>query len=83
MTTRGPAAASFALRDVHAGPQRTVQATIRVHPRDGLEHAEFANVTAWQGGGSVVAPLARVGPGLYRTTEPVPVHGSWKAMLRV
>jgi hypothetical protein len=83
MTTRGPAAASFALRDVRAGPQRNVQATIRVHPRDGLEHAEFANVTAWQGGGSVVAPLERVEPGLYRTTAPVPVHGSWKAMLRV
>jgi hypothetical protein len=83
MTTRGPAAARFARRDVHAGPQRTVQATIGVQPRDGLERAEFANVTAWQGGGSVVTPLERIEPGLYRTTGPVPVHGSWKAMLRV
>ena len=60
-----------------------MQATIRVTPRDSLEGAHFANVTAWQGGGSVVSDLRRVGPGLYRTTEPIPVHDGWKAMVRV
>ena len=62
---------------------RDVQATIRIHPSDGIEGAHFANVTAWQGGGSVVSDLRKVGPGLYRTTEPIPVHGGWKAMVRV
>jgi hypothetical protein len=83
LTTRGPQSATVALHDVRGGSQRTVEATIRVRPSDGLEHSEFANVTAWQGGGSVVSPLGRIGPGTYRTTEPIPVHGSWKAMLRV
>jgi hypothetical protein len=83
LTTRGPEEAAVSLRDVEGGAQRSVQATVRVRPADGLEHADFANVTAWQGGGSVVAPLERVGPGTYRTTEAVPVHGGWKAMLRV
>jgi hypothetical protein len=31
----------------------------------------------------VVDDLKRVGPGVYRTTEPIPVHGGWKAMIRV
>ena len=52
-------------------------------PPTRLEDAHFANVTAWQGGGSVVSDLKQIGPGLYRTTEPVPVHGGWKAMVRV
>ena len=28
-------------------------------------------------------PLERVGPGLFRTTKPIPVHGGWKATLRL
>jgi hypothetical protein len=31
----------------------------------------------------VLDPLERTGPGQYRTTRPIPVHGSWKASLRV
>ena len=40
-------------------------------------------MTAWQGGGLVVDRLERVGPGRYRTTEPIPVHGNWKALVRL
>jgi hypothetical protein len=40
-------------------------------------------VTAWQGGGSVVSELERIGPGVYRTSEPLPVYGGWKAMIRL
>jgi hypothetical protein len=60
-----------------------VQATVRVSPADSLEDANFANVTAWQGGGSVISDLHEVAPGVYRTTEPIPVHAGWKAMVRV
>ena len=56
---------------------------MRLDPRDAVEDAEFLNVTAWQGGGSVLDPLEQVGPGVYRTTKPIPVHGGWKSMLRV
>jgi hypothetical protein len=83
LTTHGPRSARVALHEVRGGPQRTVTATIRVNPPDGLSHTELANVTAWQGGGSVVSSLERLGPGRYRTKTPFPVHGSWKAMLRV
>ena len=40
-------------------------------------------ITAWQGQGLVITDLERTGPGEYRTTEPVPVHGDWKTLLRV
>ena len=33
--------------------------------------------------GEVVTNLEKVGPGHYRTTEPVPVWGTWKTLLRV
>ena len=83
ISSDGPARARVALTDVPSSDGRNVQATIRVTPADALDGARFANVTAWQGGGSVVGDLKRIGPGLYRTTEPVPVHDGWKAMVRV
>ena len=83
ISSDGPTRARVALTDVPSTDGRNVQATIRVTPPDALDGAHFANVTAWQGGGSVVSDLTRIGPGLYRTTEPVPVHDGWKAMVRV
>jgi hypothetical protein len=83
ISSDGPARASVTLTDVPSSDGRAVQATIRVRPRDALEGANHVTVTAWQGGGSVVDELKRVGPGVYRTTEPIPVHGGWKAMVRV
>ena len=47
-------------------------ATIRLDPRDSVDDPEFMNVTGWQGGGSVIDPLERVGQGVYRTTEADP-----------
>jgi hypothetical protein len=38
---------------------------------------------AWQGGGSRLVELDEVGNGVYRTAEPLPVHGDWKAMVRL
>jgi len=83
ISSDGPASATVRLADVPSQNGRAVEATIRVTPRDGFDGANYANVTAWQGGGRVVADLKRIGPGLYRTTEPIPVHGGWKAMVRV
>jgi len=41
-------------------------------------------VTAWQGEDkAVVDSLERVGPGVYRTTEPIPVHPNWKTTIRL
>jgi hypothetical protein len=84
LSTDGPRTASVALRDVPgADGGRAVSATIRVSPADAADDPAWLNVTAWQGGGSVLDPLERVGPGLYRTTKPIPVHDGWKAMLRL
>jgi hypothetical protein len=79
----GPRRATVALEDVRSGTERSVDATIRIDPADAAQDAHFLNVTAWQGGGSVVSELERVEPGVYRTTEPVPVYGGWKAMVRL
>ena len=75
--------ASVRLTDVPGQSERTVAATVRMHPADAAQDAHWFDVTAWQGGGLVLAPLERTGNGVYRTTEPVPVHGDWKAMVRL
>ena len=74
--------AQVALHDVGGKHGREVEATIRLDPPDAAANAEWFDVTAWQGGGLVVDPLQRVGPGVYRTTEPIPVYGNWKTMVR-
>ena len=75
--------ASVQLSDVQAGGDRSVDATVRMHPRAAADDARWLTATAWQGGGLVVDPLKRTREGVYRTTEPIPVHGDWKAMVRL
>ena len=40
-------------------------------------------ITSWQGQGLVVDPLEKTGEGQYRTTQPIPIHDDWKALLRL
>jgi hypothetical protein len=75
--------AQVALQELGGPAGREVEATVRLQPPDAADDAEWLNVTAWQGGGLVVAPLERVGPGVYRSTEPIPVHGNWKSLIRL
>jgi hypothetical protein len=83
LSESGPDRAQVTLKDIDSGKERTVAATIRLDPPDSVDDPEWMNVTAWQGGGSVVDPLEKVGEGVYRTTEPIPVYGGWKATLRI
>jgi hypothetical protein len=69
--------------DLAGGSKRTVALTVRLDPPTAADGAEWLDVTAWQGGGSVVDHLQRVAPGVYRTTQPIPVHGDWKTTLRL
>ena len=78
-----PTRATFTLRDLSPPPTREVAATIRLNPSDAAEHAEWVNVTGWQGGGSVVDPLHKVAPGIYRTTKPIPAYDNWKVTMRL
>jgi hypothetical protein len=71
------------LSEVRGGPEREVHAVIEVDPPAAADDAEWFDVTAWQGGGLVVDRLRQIGPGRYETTEPIPVHGNWKAMFRL
>lgn len=75
--------ATVALRDVDRSPERTVAATVRLDPPDAADDAAWLTATAWQGGGLVVDRLERVRDGVYRSTEPIPVHGTWKSMIRL
>jgi hypothetical protein len=55
---------------------------VRITPDVGRGSA-WTTATAWQDGGLVVDRLKSLGGGVYATTEPIPVHGDWKALIRV
>ncbi|MDA0163011.1 hypothetical protein OM076_22250 [Solirubrobacter ginsenosidimutans] len=85
--TATPSPARSAATD-HAGSPPTAVApagtvVVRVDPRSGADDALWFTATAWQGGGLVVDRLQRIGPGVYRTTRPLPLTGDWKTMLRL
>ncbi|MFL5846027.1 MAG: hypothetical protein ACJ762_15170 [Solirubrobacteraceae bacterium] len=75
--------ASVQLADVRGGADREVSARITLEPRDAAEDAEWLNVTAWQGDGLVLDRLRKISEGVYETTEPIPVNGEWKALVRL
>ncbi|HEU4977753.1 MAG TPA: hypothetical protein VFT42_02555 [Solirubrobacteraceae bacterium] len=84
MSTGSHVSADIALRTLHGAPERTVAATIRLHPANAADGADWFTLTAWQGRGRLVLDhLRRTGAGVYETTKPIPVHGKWKAMLRL
>jgi hypothetical protein len=73
--------ATVALTPADGG--KAANATVTLSPRDAADDAEWFTNTSWQGGGFVVDRLTRVSEGVYRTNEPIPVHGDWKSMLRL
>ena len=81
----GSTRATLRLTDAAAvGGDRAVQATVRLQPADAADGARWLTMTSWQGKqASVVQRLEETGPGEFRTTEPVPVDGTWKTILRL
>ena len=75
--------ASVALHDVSPGPDRTVEATVRIDPPSAARDADWLTAMAWQGGGLEINRLRQVAPGVWRTTAPLPVHGDWKTLVRL
>ncbi|WP_243655101.1 hypothetical protein [Nocardia alba] len=87
------ASATVALTD--AEPEqggRMVTADIRLTPGDLIgDSPEWVEILAWQGGigadspghGLVVDKLRRVTDDHFVSTRPVPVHGTWKTVLRL
>ena len=76
----GAAGSATVTLDDPDGP--TTRATVVLQPPDIANNAEWLNVTAWQGGGSVIAPLEEIAPGEYRSAE-FPIHDDWKALIRL
>jgi hypothetical protein len=74
--------ATFEIEDVTSDP-RTANITVALDPADALDDPAWVQITSWQGQGLVVTALEETGEGEYRTTEPVPLHGDWKTLLRV
>src|SRR5215204_1902117 len=74
--------ATFALEDVTDDP-RTADITVRLDPADALDDPSWVQITSWQGQGLVVDALEQTGEGQYRTTQPIPIHDDWKALLRI
>ncbi|TDP31968.1 hypothetical protein DFR75_107193 [Nocardia ignorata] len=71
---------------------RMVTADIRLSPTDLIgDDPEWLEILAWQGGtgddspghGLVVDKLRRVADDHFVSTRPVPVHGTWKTVLRL
>jgi hypothetical protein len=62
---------------------RSGQAVVRLRPAGLASDPSWLSVTAWQGGGLHVDRLRKVGPDTWRTNEPIPVTGQWKAMVRL
>jgi hypothetical protein len=76
------ARATIGIQEITDEP-RTGHLTVRLHPADLVDDPSWVQVTSWQGEGLVVTMLERTAQGEYRTTEPVPLHGDWKTLLRI
>jgi len=69
--------------------QRMVRADVLLTPPTMVsDHPEWLTILSWQGRmennrGLAIDRLKKVGPGHYVSTQPVPVWGSWKTLLRV
>ena len=57
---------------------------VTVTPASAATDARWFQTIAWQGAGFVSSQMEPTGkPGVYETSDPVPVTGNWKTMLRL
>ncbi|RAV18258.1 hypothetical protein DQP55_01970 [Mycolicibacterium sp. GF69] len=84
------ASATILLTDVPSGDgERLATADIQFTPANLIsDDPNWVSVLGWQGGidnerGIFIDHLERVGPGHFVSTEPMPVSGTWKTLLRV
>ncbi len=82
--------ATVKLADLPSKPgQRMVSADVQITPPTLLRaHPDWLTILSWQGKmnndrGLQIDPLKKVGPGHYVSTQPIPVWGEWKTLLRV
>lgn len=67
----------------HDRPQRVADLAVRLNRREVADDAQWAYALAWQGGGRYVDRLTRRADGSWRSSEPVPIDGTWKSFVRI
>jgi hypothetical protein len=75
--------AKVTLHDVVSGSDRTAIVTASMRPPNAADDATWLTATAWQGGGFVVDRMREIAPGVYRSTKALPLHGDYKALIRM
>jgi hypothetical protein len=70
---------SAVVRLIPEGDRATVE--VQLDPPDAADNATAFGMMSWQGGGQVGASMEEIGPGLYRSSRPVPVSGPWKSVV--
>jgi hypothetical protein len=82
--------ATVKLTDLPSPPgQRMVSADVQINPSDLVsDHPDWLTILSWQGKmqnnrGLQIDRLKKVGSGHYVSTQPIPVWGEWKTLLRV
>jgi hypothetical protein len=82
--------ATIKLTDLPSQPgERKVSADVQINPPTLVsDHPDWLTILSWQGKmqndrGLQIDRLKRVGPGHYVSTQPIPVWGDWKTLLRV
>jgi hypothetical protein len=82
-TVQSGVSAKVTLHEVAHGPNRSAIVTAKLFPPGAAKNATWLTATAWQGRGLVVDRLREIRPGVYRSNKPIPLHGSFKALLRL
>ena len=83
------ATATITTTQVGTDAEPEIMAKVSVQPADLIDdNPTWVQLTAWQGGsddtkGIVLHQLKRTGENTWESTQPVPVGGNWKTLLRV
>ena len=83
------ATASITTTQVGTDAQPEIMAKVALQPADLVDdNPTWVQLTAWQGGtkdykGVVTHQMRRTGDNTWESTQPVPVGGNWKTLLRV
>lgn len=68
---------------VATGAEPTAYVTVKLTPADAAEDARWFEAMAWQGGGLKTFRMEKVADGIYKSTDPLPMYGKWKSMVRL
>ncbi|MEV6417612.1 hypothetical protein [Kribbella sp. NPDC051718] len=75
--------ATVSLEPASTGSEPTAYVTVSLNPVDAADGARWFEALAWQGGGSMTHAMEKIADGTYRSTEPLPMYGKWKSMIRL